>query len=37
MFKHYIKYAISSAIALWLTNKIVDTIDEHTDKQDRKR
>ncbi len=34
MLKHYIKYAISSAIALWLTNKFIETIDENfTDKK----
>ena len=27
MLKNYIKYAISSAIAFWLTDKIMDTFD----------
>ena len=32
MLKNYIKYAISSAIALWLTNKILDTFDKKDEK-----
>lgn len=26
----YIKYAVSMALAAWLTDKIMDKIDEHT-------